>query len=194
MHRPSPTSNLCRGIILQYFRIITYILLIFTLFISFTFVPYIESEYIKDFTYLFIIPVELGVFIFLINSFRKRKLDGLILLIYFLFMIFFTWLSLNIMSWPTYWFAGNNETLYIQGVGVQSTKVGTRTYKMYFSRIDEDILHNIPIRSNLYDMFHERCQFKGFPVVSISWWAGNVILEKNIVQAISEYCIKQTQQ
>lgn len=104
--------------------------------------------------------------------------------------MFFTWLSFNIMAWPTYWFAGSNEALYVQGVGSDVSRVGTHTYQMYISRIDDDTRYSIPITSNLYGMFNERCQFNGFPVASNEWWAGNVILKSHIIQAISEYCIK----
>ncbi|RKF18688.1 hypothetical protein DBZ36_09820 [Alginatibacterium sediminis] len=145
---------------------------------------------IKGFIYVFVIPVEIVVLVLLLNNFRKRKLDGIMLLVYFLFMMFLTWFSFNIMAWPTYWFAANNETLYVHGVGYHSDKVGNETYKMYFSRKDDASRYSVPIRSNLYGMYREKCQFTGFPVDSKGWWAGNVVLEKRIIQSISEYCIE----
>jgi len=80
--------------------------------------------------------------------------------------------------------------LYVQGVGTDISKVGTHTYQMYVSRIDDDTRYNISMTSNLYSMFNDRCKFNGFPVASNGWWAGSVILESHVIQAISKYCIK----
>ncbi len=178
------------ALFIQYFRILIYIFITSSLLISFTFVPYIESTFIEGVTYFFIVPVEVVVFIVLLNNFRKGKLIGLLLLVYFLFVMFFTWLSLNVMAWPTYWFASNNEVLYVAGIGSDVNKVGTKSYQLFVLKIDDDTLYSIPITSNLYYMFNEKCQFNGFPVNSNGWWAGNVILENHLIQAISKYCIK----
>ena len=161
-----------------------------TLFRVLTTAPYIESELIEGIVYFFIIPTESIFFVFFIYKFLQKKIWGVFLVAYLLFAALFSYFSLKIMGWPTYWFASNNETLYVEGAGI-FTKKGIKEYNLYLVKSDGDSLYTIEISKKIYDTLIKKCKSKHFPIISKVWWAGNAIPEKRLTQAIAKSCFNK---
>ena len=157
---------------------------------SFRFVPYIESPLIEGFTYFFIIPIEIAIFIFLVNRVLKKKLWSLFLIPYVLATLWVTWFSLHMMAWPTYWFASNHDVLVVDGVRHYGSRSGH--HEMYFLKSNDETRYSVIITQKTYDYFLNSCKYTGFPVVSNSWWAGDVVFEEQIEQSILDFCIEPT--
>ncbi len=172
--------------------IVTFIIGLGVLFgiLSFIHVPYAQSELIRTLSYFAVFPVTLSLAAyFLISRIvakNYKKDQYLVLLVPFLA----TWISLDVMSWPTYWFAHQREsdTMLIVGVD-ENNGIGGLSYDLLLQNSIHKSSYRISTTREIFNTYSNNCEEGSqVPVDIFSWWAGSAIKEEQIFEALSTSC------